>query len=147
MLPDSFLFFLQETVVTEKESDPHQNHLSVHEKRTLFQVLGTFQHMTKAWLRWCQRVRDCNNTSDEDTGRHLSSPLRDVSYQSVRGLQRFVLQTKGNYTEMGMFLTESELQLQNVRDMHRIKKAAVLQQLHEIARQTENVVLFPRLLK
>jgi hypothetical protein len=57
------------------------------------------------------------------------------------------LQAKGGNTEMELLLTESEMQLQNVRDMHGIKKAAVLQQLHQLARQTENVVLFPRLLK
>jgi hypothetical protein len=48
---------------------------------------------------------------------------------------------------MELLLTESEMQLQDVRDMYRIKKAAVLQQLHQLARQTENVVLFPRFLK
>jgi hypothetical protein len=144
--PDVYVFF-QETVVVQKESDPHQNHLSVHEKRTLFQVLDTLQHMTKACMRWCQRVENSNYTSDEASDCNLSSPLHDVSHQPVQGLPRCVLQAKGMDTEMGLLLTESELQLQDVRDMHRIKKAAVLQQLHQLASQTENIVLFPNLLK
>lgn len=148
LLPDvQFSCFLQETVVAEKESDPHQNHLSVHEKRTLFHALDTLRHMTKACMLWCQRARNCNSTSDKDTDRSVSSPLRDLSHQSVRGLPRCVLQAKGGNTEMGQLLTESELQLQDVRDMYRIKKVAVLKQLHQLARQTENVVLFPHLLK
>jgi hypothetical protein len=48
---------------------------------------------------------------------------------------------------MGQLLTESELQLQDVREMYRIKKGAIFQQLHQLARQTENVVLFPHSLK
>jgi hypothetical protein len=48
---------------------------------------------------------------------------------------------------MGLLLTESEVQLQDARDVYSIKKAAVLQQLHQLARETENVVLFPHLLK
>jgi hypothetical protein len=143
----SLFFFFQETVVVQKESDPHQNHLSVHEKRTLFQVLDTLQHVTKACMHWCQRVESSNNTSDEATDCNLSSPLHGVSHQPVRGLPRCILQAKGKGTEMGLLLTESKLQLQDVRDMHRIKKAAVLQQLHELASQTENIVLFPKLLK
>lgn len=148
LLPDvQFSCFLQETVVAEKESDPHQNHLNVHENRTLFNALDTLRHMTKAYMLWCQRARSCNSMSDKDADRSVSSPLHDLPHQPLRGLPRCILQAKGGHTEMGQLLTESELQLQDVRDMYRIKKAAVLQQLHQLARQTENVVLFPRLLK
>ncbi|PNF21615.1 hypothetical protein B7P43_G12573 [Cryptotermes secundus] len=136
-----------ETVVAEKESDPHQNHLSVHEKRTLFHALDTLRHIAKACMLWCQRARSCNSMSDKDTDRSVSSPLHDLPLQPLRGLPRCILQAKGGHTEMGQLLTESELQLQDVRDMYRIKKAAVFEQLHQLARQTENVVLFPRLLK
>lgn len=138
---------MQETVVAEKESDPHQNHLSVHEKRTLFHALDTLRHMTKACMLWCQRERNSNSMSDKGTDHNVPSPLHDLSHQSVRGLPRCILQAKGSNTEMGQLLTESELQLQEVRDMYRIKKIAVLQQLHQLARQTENVMLFPRLLR
>ncbi|PNF21617.1 hypothetical protein B7P43_G12573 [Cryptotermes secundus] len=140
-------FATKETVVAEKESDPHQNHLSVHEKRTLFHALDTLRHIAKACMLWCQRARSCNSMSDKDTDRSVSSPLHDLPLQPLRGLPRCILQAKGGHTEMGQLLTESELQLQDVRDMYRIKKAAVFEQLHQLARQTENVVLFPRLLK
>jgi hypothetical protein len=49
---------------------------------------------------------------------------------------------------MSLLLTDSEEQLQEVRSSYKIKRAAVLQQLHEIAARIDNVVmLFPNSLK
>jgi predicted transcriptional regulator len=66
----------------------------------------------------------------------------------VRGLPHCILEAKEKHTEMGLLLADSEVQLQEVKKSFEIKKAAILQQLHELARQIKNtVVLFPRLLK
>jgi len=49
---------------------------------------------------------------------------------------------------MSLLLMDSEEQLQEVKSSYNIKRAAVLQQLHEIAAQIDNaVVLFPSSLK
>jgi hypothetical protein len=49
---------------------------------------------------------------------------------------------------MSLLLMDSEEQLQEVRSSYKIKRAAVLEQLHEIAAQMDNViVLFPSSLK
>jgi hypothetical protein len=63
-------------------------------------------------------------------------------------MPRCILQAKEKDTEMELLLTDSEVQLQEVKNSYKIKKAAILQQLHELARQIENVVvLFPHSLK
>lgn len=137
-----FSYFLQETVVAEKQSDLQLNHLSLHDKRTLAQVLEALRHSVNAHILRCERVKSCNNTSDKDVDGCVSS------HPSARGLPRCILQAKDKDTEMGLLLTDSEVQLQEVKDLHKIKKAAILHQLHELARQIENVVvLFPRSLK
>jgi hypothetical protein len=49
---------------------------------------------------------------------------------------------------MGLLLADSEVQLQEVKSLYKVKEASILQQLHQLARQIENtVVLFPRSLK
>jgi hypothetical protein len=49
---------------------------------------------------------------------------------------------------MSLLLMDSEEQLQEAKSSYNIKRAAVLQQLHEIAAQIDNVVvLFPSSLK
>jgi len=131
---------LQETVVAEKESGPQLNQLGVHEKRTLFHVLTTLRGRVKACMLQCQRARNCNYTSHKGGG--------STSPQSVQGLPRCILQTKGKDAEMGLLLADSEVQLQEVKSLYKVKEASILQQLHQLARQIENtVVLFPRSLK
>ncbi|XP_021925044.1 uncharacterized protein LOC110832394 isoform X4 [Zootermopsis nevadensis] len=136
-----------ETVIAEKQSDLQINQLGVHDKRILACVLDALRHRMKACILRCQRVRSRNDTSasDEDTDGDTSSSLHDPS---ARGLPRCILQAKEKDTEMELLLTDSEVQLQEVKSSYKIKKTAILQQIHELARQIENVaVLFPHSLK
>jgi hypothetical protein len=139
---------LQATVLAEKESGSQHNLISAQEKRTLFHVLDTLRHTAKARMLQCQRVRRCNNITDEDSDGKITAPLHDSSLQIMRGLPRCMLQEKGKDTEMSLLLTDSEEQLQEVKSSYKIKKAAVLQKLHELAgRIGDVVVLFPSSLK
>ncbi|XP_021925042.1 uncharacterized protein C14orf80 homolog isoform X2 [Zootermopsis nevadensis] len=136
-----------ETVIAEKQSDLQINQLGVHDKRILACVLDALRHRMKACILRCQRVRSRNDTSasDEDTDGDTSSSMHDPS---ARGLPRCILQAKEKDTEMELLLTDSEVQLQEVKSSYKIKKTAILQQIHELARQIENVaVLFPHSLK
>lgn len=142
-----FSCFSQETVIAEKQSDLQINQLGVHDKRILACVLDALRHRMKACILRCQRVRSRNDTSasDEDTDGDTSSSMHDPS---ARGLPRCILQAKEKDTEMELLLTDSEVQLQEVKTSYKIKKTAILQQIHELARQIENVaVLFPHSLK
>jgi hypothetical protein len=66
----------------------------------------------------------------------------------MRGLPRCILEGNDKDTEMNLLLMDSEEQLQEVRSSYKIKRAAVLQQLHELAARIDNViVLFPSSLK
>jgi hypothetical protein len=59
-----------------------------------------------------------------------------------------VLEERVKDTEMSLLLTDSEEQLQVIKSSYNIKRAAVLQQLREIAAQIDNVVvIFPSSLK
>jgi len=66
----------------------------------------------------------------------------------MRGLPRCILEERGKDTEMSLLLTDSEQQLQEMKGSYNTKRAAVLQQLCEVAAQIDNVVvLFPSSLK
>jgi len=66
----------------------------------------------------------------------------------MRGLPRCVLEERVKDTEMSLLLTDSEEQLQVIKSSYNIKRAAVLQQLREIAARIDNVVvIFPSCLK
>jgi hypothetical protein len=74
---------------------------------------------------------------------YMNSPVH-----SFKGLPWCILEEKGKDTEMGLLLTDSEKQLQEVKSSYQIKRVAVLQKLHELAAQIDNViVLFPSSLK
>lgn len=114
----------------------------------MLHVLDTLRHATKACIRGCQRVRECSNVTDRDSDGKISAPLRDQSLPIVRGLPRCILEENDKDTEMSLLLADSEEQLQEVRSSYKIKRTAVLQQLHEIAARIDNVVvLFPSSLK
>jgi hypothetical protein len=106
------------------------------------------RHTARARILQCQRVRKRDDVTDKDTESEISAPLCDPSLQIVRGLPRFILQEKGRDTEMSLLLADSEEQLQEVKNLYKVKKAAVLQKLHELAARIDDVVvLFPRFLK
>ena len=114
----------------------------------MLQVLDALRHAAKARILRCQRVRECNDVTDKDSDSKISSPLHDQSLPIMRGLPRCILEENDKDTEMGSLLTHSEAQLQEVKSSYEIKRAAVLQQLHEIAARIDNVVvLFPSSLK
>jgi hypothetical protein len=114
----------------------------------LLHVSDALRHATKARILRCQRLRECSNVTDKDSDGKISTPLRDRSLPIVRGLPRCILEENDKNTEMSLLLRDSEEQLQEVRSSYEIKRAAVLQQLHEIAARIDNVVvLFPSSLK
>jgi len=114
----------------------------------LLHVLDALRHATKVRIHRCQRVRECSYVTDKDSDGKISAPLRDQSLPIMRGLPRCILEENDKDTEMSLLLTDSEGQLQEVRSSYKIKRAAVLQQLHEIAARIDNVVvLFPSSLK
>lgn len=139
---------LQATVLAEKKSVPQHSLISVHDRRTLLHVLDALRHAAKARVLRCQRLRECDSASDKDSDGKISAPLRDQSLPIVRGLPRCVLEERVKDTEMSLLLTDSEEQLQVIKSSYNIKRAAVLQQLREIAAQIDNVVvIFPSSLK
>lgn len=139
---------MQATVLAEKESFPQHNLISVHDRRTLLHVLDMLRHAAKARILRCQRVRECENVTDKDNDGKFSAPLQEQSLPFMRGLPRCILEEKGKDTEMSLLLTDSEEQLQEVKTSYQIKRAAVLQKLHELAARIDNVVvLFPSSLK
>lgn len=114
----------------------------------MLHVLDALRHAAKACILRCQRLRECDSVRDKDSDSKISAPLHDQSLPIMRGLPRCILEERGKDTEMSLLLTDSEEQLQEMRSSYNIKRAAVLQQLREIAARIDNVVvLFPSSLK